>query len=261
MPEGDVALRVARRLDQALGTGALTRSELRWAELGGVDLTGEHVTAVVSHGKHLLIRTGSGHTVHSHLRMDGSWQIEHTRTPPRPLGHWRIRAVLATSRWTCVGRDLGMLAVVPTHAEHRVLGHVGPDLMAADQDLAQARANALAEGSRPIGETLLDQRVAAGIGTIYLAETLWIHRISPWRPVSAVADVGAVYGTATALMRRSADAPQLTATGELAPGRRTHVHDRAGLGCRRCGHPIDVGQIGSPPQARPGFFCPACQEN
>lgn len=252
-------LRVARRLTQALAGDELVRSELRWGSRGGVDLTGSRVRQTVSYGKHLLTRFDSGHTLRTHLRMDGTWEVRRTRTPPEGLGRPRIRAVLATAKWTCIGHQLGMLDLVRTADEHRLIGHLGPDLMAEAPDLDRAVANLLAQGERPIGEVLLDQRVAAGIGTIYLAETLWAHRISPWRPSAQVEDPGAVFATAARLMRRSADALELTATGDLAPGRRTHVHARDGRLCRRCRAKIAVAPVGAAPTDRPGYYCPECQ--
>lgn len=252
-------LRVARRLDQALSGAALVRSELRWGSHGGVDLTGSQVAETVSYGKHLLTRIDSGHTLRTHLRMDGTWEIRRTSTPPKALRRPRIRAVLATATWTCIGHELGMLDLVRTTDEHRLIGHLGPDLMADEPDLDRAVANLLAQDARPIGEVLLDQRVAAGIGTIYLAETLWAHRISPWRPSAQVEDPRAVFATAARLMRRSAEALELTATGELAPGRRTHVHARDGRACRRCGARIALASVGAAPTDRPGYYCPECQ--
>lgn len=259
MPEGDVLLRVARRLTLALGTGPLVRTELRWPDLGGADLIGQQVSESVSYGKHLFIRTDAGWSLHTHLRMDGTWQVRHTATPPEALRDRSVRAVLATTRWTCVGAYLGLMNLVRTHDERQLISHLGPDLLATQPDLDRAAQNLGAQGSRGVGEVLLDQRVAAGIGTIYLAEALWEHRISPWRPAARVPDATALYATASFLMRRSAQEPELTATGHLGPGLRTHVHDRAGSGCRRCGEPIAVADVGAAPLARPAYYCPVCQ--
>ena len=75
MPEGDAVWRTARQLRGALAGRVLTRSDFRVPRFAAADLTGHTVSAVVSRGKHLLIRTDDGRTVHSHLRMDGSWRI------------------------------------------------------------------------------------------------------------------------------------------------------------------------------------------
>lgn len=263
MPEGDVVARVARRLTQALGTGPLQRCELRWPGLAGKDLSGQSVEAVDAYGKHLFIRTDAGWTVHTHLRMDGTWRVRRTRVPAEPLRATRIRAVLATRKWTCIGARLGMLDLVRTRDERRLIAHLGPDLMATgpqgEENVARAAHNLAGQGERPVGEALLDQRVAAGIGTIYMAETLWEHRLNPWCRARSVPDPRALYATAAFLMRRSADGPELTATGLLGPGLRSHVHGRAGRPCRRCGTAIVEDEVGAAPYARPVFYCPSCQ--
>src|SRR6202012_2912855 len=74
MPEGDVVWQTARRLHQALAGRPLTRSDFRVPQLATADLSGDVVTETVSRGKHLLTRTRGGLTVHTHLRMDGSWR-------------------------------------------------------------------------------------------------------------------------------------------------------------------------------------------
>lgn len=259
MPEGDVVLRTARRLTQALADGPLVRAELRWPSVAGYDLTGRRVLETVSHGKHLLTRLDDGRTLHTHLRIEGTWQIRRTVTPPEPWRRHTVRVVLATARWTCAGISLGMVDLVPTEAEHTVVGHLGPDLMADDVDVATAAANLRAQGGRAVGEVLLDQTVAAGIGTVYVAETLWTLQINPWRPAAEVEDPEAVMRTAAFLMRRSADARTMTATGDPRPGRDTHAYGRADRECRRCGTPIREGRLGRPPTDRVTFWCPRCQ--
>src|SRR5699024_9725017 len=154
----------------------------------------------VSYGKHLLLRLADARTLHTHLRMDGAWHVRRTTAPPQRLPDPAIRAVLAHRDWTCIGTLLGMLDLVPTPAEAALLGHLGPDLLDPAVDFAAVARRARDQGERPIGEVLLDQRVAAGIGTIYLAESLWVRRISPWRPTSRVTDLERLYATAAALM-------------------------------------------------------------
>src|SRR5262249_62192985 len=74
VPEGDVVWRTARRLHEALAGRVLTRCDVRVPRFATADLTGQTVTEAISRGKHLLIRTDAGVTVHTHLRMDGSWR-------------------------------------------------------------------------------------------------------------------------------------------------------------------------------------------
>ncbi|MGH3204300.1 MAG: DNA-formamidopyrimidine glycosylase family protein, partial [Streptosporangiaceae bacterium] len=75
MPEGDVVWYTARRLHEALAGRTLIRSDFRVPQLATADLTGDVVIETVARGKHLLTRTKNGLTVHTHLRMDGSWRI------------------------------------------------------------------------------------------------------------------------------------------------------------------------------------------
>lgn len=258
MPEGDVVLRTARRLDAALAGDVLLRTDLRWPSVAATDFAGRTVLGTATVGKHLLTRFDDGRTLHTHLRMEGSWRVERTAAGPRHPGHG-VRAVLVGSRWTCVGLRLGMMDVVRTRDEHVLVGHLGPDVLAPEWDLERAVGNVRAQGDRGIGETLLDQRVVAGLGTIYMAESLWAHGISPWAPASAVADPAVLLSTARRLMQRSVAARTPTATGDVRPGRESHVHGRAGRPCPRCGATIAVADVGTAPTARPAFHCPDCQ--
>lgn len=259
MPEGDVVLRTARRLDAALSGQVLLAADLRWPSAAGVDLAGRTVLTTVAAGKHLLTRFDDGRTLHTHLRMDGSWFVR--RTVPGPIGRQptAVRAVLVGPEWTCVGRRLGMLDVVRTRDERLLVGHLGPDVLDPAWDRGRAVANLVAQGGRGIGEALLDQRVVAGLGTIYMAESLWAHRVSPWEPAGSVTDPGGILDTARGLMLRSVAARTPTATGDVRPGRDAHVHGRAGRPCPRCGTPVREGSVGSPPLERAAFFCPVCQ--
>src|SRR5258707_7805566 len=136
MPEGDVVWRVARELDAALGGRALTRSDSRAPRFATTTLTGRSVPQAISRGKHLLIRVDGGVTIHTHLRMDGSWRIRPSgRYPPRDH---RVRLVLGNHEGQAVGYLLGVVEVLPTAAEDRALGHLRPDLLGADLDAAHA---------------------------------------------------------------------------------------------------------------------------
>jgi endonuclease-8 len=259
MPEGDVVRRTAAQLGRALAGRVLTRAELRWGDLGGVPLAGRTVTEVATYGKHLLIRLARQDrtpdvTVHAHLRMDGRWFIEAT-DPGRRFTDHRIRAVLGNSEWTAIGQLLGELDVLPTADECVLLGRLGPDIMADDFPDAGLRAaldNLARAPQRAIGAALLDQTVVAGIGTIFMSESLFRRRVSPWRAGGEV-DAAPVLQTARDLLLRSAGA-----TSAKGADRR-YVHGRAGRPCYRCGTAIRVAPIGDPPFDRPAFHCPTCQ--
>jgi len=190
MPEGDIVWYTARRLHEALGGKVLTRSDFRVPRLATADLAGDVVTETVARGKHLLTRTNSGLTVHTHLKMDGSWRIR--PAAERPRDSHRIRLLLANEDWQAIGYQLGVVELIRTSEESRVTGHLGPDLLGPDWDRAEAVRRLSAQPDRPIAEALLDQRNLAGIGNIYATEMLFLRGVNPQRPVGEVTDLDAL---------------------------------------------------------------------
>ncbi|HEY6797702.1 MAG TPA: DNA-formamidopyrimidine glycosylase family protein [Kineosporiaceae bacterium] len=260
MPEGDVVWRTAERLNAALAGRRLTVSDLRWPSLATTDLTGREMIEVVSAGKHILARIAGGLTLHSHLRMEGSWHVHRTGEPwVRRRPERGVRAVLANAEWTAIGHDLGMLDLVASSAEHSLIGHLGPDVLGPGWDPVEAARRLGVLPDRPVGEALLDQRLLAGVGTFYMAEALFLRGLSPWTPVRAAGDLGALVALVHRLMTANRDRAVQSTTGDLRPGRHQYVHARSGRPCRRCGTTVRVAAVGRPPQERPAFYCPRCQ--
>jgi endonuclease VIII len=261
VPEGDVVLRAARRLQQALGGRVLTVSDFRWPSLATTDLTGREVESVEARGKHLLMRVEGNVTIHSHLRMEGSWHVHRTGEPWRyPRAEHGIRLVLANTSWTAIGHRLGMLDLVATDHEADLVGHLGLDILKPEWNVEVAAARVREHPDRTIGETLLDQRVIAGIGTFFMAESCFLRGVNPWARVADVT-VEPLLDRAHRLMRMSADSStgmQVT-TGNARPGQEQWVHARSGRPCRRCGTPVRVARLGEPPNDRVAFWCPFCQ--
>ena len=247
----------ARRLHEALAGRTLTRSDFRVPRLATASLAGEVVTETASRGKHLLTRTGNGLTVHTHLRMDGSWRVR--PAAERVRDSHQIRLLLANEEWQAIGYQLGVVELVRTSEEARVTGHLGPDLLGPDWDPAEAARRLRAAPDRPIGEALLDQRNLAGIGTWFLAEMLFLRGIDPWRPVSGVEDLDALVDLGHRLLDANKTRPGHSSTGDTRPGRDSWVYGRAGRACRRCGTPVRRGEQGPPGQERLRFWCPNCQ--
>ncbi|MFD6175754.1 MULTISPECIES: DNA-formamidopyrimidine glycosylase family protein [unclassified Isoptericola] len=264
MPEGDVLRLTAERLGAALVGSPLVRADLRWPSAAGVDLVGATVRESVAYGKHLLLRTDDGRTLHTHLRMDGSWRVARTGTPAAAGRNPAVRAVLATSAWTCLGLQLGMLDVLRTRDEPRLLGHLGPDVLGDDfPDRLEEGARRLgSDPRRPVCVALLDQRTVAGIGTIWTAESLFATRRWPWTPVGHLDDAARreLLATARRLMSRSVDVGRRAGLGavELA------VHGRHRAPCRRCRTPVALGSTAGPGLRPDGgeraiYWCPTCQ--
>jgi endonuclease-8 len=258
MPEGDVVWQTARRLHKALAGRTLTRSDFRVPRLATVDLTGDAVTETASRGKHLLTRTRNGLTVHTHLRMDGTWRVQ--PAAERIRDDHRIRLVLANEDWQAIGYQLGVVELIRTSEESQVTGHLGPDLLGSDWDSDEAVRRLSAEPDRPIGEALLDQRNLAGIGTWFAAEMLFLRGIDPWRPVGDVKDLDALVDLGQRLLDANKTRPGHTSTGDLGRGQESWVYGRAGRPCRRCGAAIRRGDQGPPGQERLRFWCPNCQK-
>jgi endonuclease-8 len=259
VPEGDTVWLAARRMNTALAGGTLRRGELRVPQLAAVDLTGATVREVVPRGKHLLVRLADGRTLRTHFRMDGSWHIY------RPGAKWRggpafaVRAILATDDWECVGYRLHDMDLVPTAEEDRLVGHLGPDVLGPDWDLAEALRRLRSAPDEQIGVALLDQRNLAGIGNLYKVEALFVCGVHPWARVADVEDLTALVERARTLMVANREHPEQSTTGSLRRGEDHWVAGRKGRPCRRCGTTILLGEQGPHTQERVTWWCPRCQ--
>ncbi|MFI6408101.1 Fpg/Nei family DNA glycosylase [Streptomyces sp. NPDC050548] len=273
MPEGDTVWQTAKRLHTALAGKVLTRSDLRVPKYATADLTGRTVLDVTPQGKHLLTRVEGGLTLHSHLRMDGTWRVyaNGRRWSGGGPAH-QIRAILATADRTAVGYRLPVLELLRTAEEHRAVGHLGPDLLGPDWNPEQALANLLADPTRPLGEALLDQRNLAGIGNIYKSELCFLLGATPWLPVGALpADRAAkLPAIAKRLLEANRDRPVRNTTSHLTNGSANRptggphtpdlfVYGRAPRPCLRCNTPIRTADQGDGSRERPTYWCPTCQ--
>lgn len=259
MPEGDTVWQAARRLHDALAGEVLTRSDLRVPKYATADLTGRTVLEVIPRGKHLLTRIEGGLTLHSHLRMDGSWKVyEHGQPWSGGPAH-QIRAILATTDHTAVGYRLPVLELLRTADEHRAVGHLGPDLLGPDWDPDQALANLRSNPARSLGEALLDQRNLAGIGNVYKSELCFLLGATPWLPFGDLpADRAAkLPALAKKLLDANRDRPVRSTTGRR--GQDLFVYGRAPRPCLRCDTSVRVADQGDGSRERPTYWCPTCQ--
>lgn len=259
MPEGDVVWSTAKRLHTALAGQVLTRSDFRVPRYATVSLSGQVVTEALARGKHLLIRTDGGLSVHTHLKMEGYWRVQPASGGRPPGPGYQLRLVLGNERWLAAGYLLGITEVLRTAREDQVVGHLGPDLLGPDWDPAAAVARLARAPGRAVGEALLDQRNLAGLGTVYMAETLFLRGVDPSRAVGTVDDLPALVELGRRLLDANKDRPGHVTTGDTRPGRQHWVYGRAGRPCLRCGTTIKRGEAGPPGQERVRFWCPSCQ--
>ena len=258
MPEGDTIWNTARVLERALQGEVLTGSDFRVPQLATTDLTGWTVAESASRGKHLLLRLTHGDramTLHSHLRMEGSWRTyaPGERWSGRPA--FLIRLVLRTPRSVAVGYHLHEVSLLPTADEGRLLNHLGPDLLGADWDADEAVRRIAAQPDVPICEALLDQRNLAGVGNVYKSETLFLRKLWPWTPVSAVTDLPGLVALAQKLVAGNRGRWTRTFTGSLRRGETNYVYGRRAQPCRRCGTAIQKQDQ----EERVTYWCPRCQ--
>jgi endonuclease-8 len=258
MPEGDTVWLASKRMHGALAGRVLTTADLRVPKLATADLTGRTVIEVVPRGKHMLTRL-DGLTLHTHFRMDGSWRLVRAGERWRGGPAHQVRVVLANSAWQALGFRLHDVELVPTADEARLVGHLGPDLLGPDWDQPEAIKRIAAQPEREIGQALLDQRLLAGIGNLYKAESLFLTGISPYAAVRQVPDLDKLVGTARRLMLANREHPEQSTTGSLRRGEQHWVYGRARQPCRRCGTPISVAEQGDPAYQRVTFWCPHCQ--
>lgn len=265
MPEGDTVYLLARRLDRALAGRRVVRSDFRVPQLATRDLAGRVVEGHDSHGKHLLTRFSGGVTLHSHLLMDGSWELTGPgKVLPRRLAD-DARLVLAVDDGTTAwGLRLHQLRLVARDQEHTVVGHLGPDPLREDFDPDEATRRLEADPGVPLTTALLDQTRIAGLGNVWANEMAFLTGVSPWTPVGEV-DVPALVRRAARGLRHSAHVPgayQVT-TGNTRPGQGTWVYGRTGKDCRRCGTRLLTAAALDGEYADPGnrraWWCPRCQ--
>lgn len=256
MPEGDTVYRTATALREGLLGKTLTRCDVRVPRFAAVDLSGEVVDEVLTRGKHLFIRVGEA-SIHSHLKMDGSWKVNPVSRPSR-AGH-RIRIILEAGEGPdavqAAGIDLGVLEVLERASDMAAVEHLGPDLLGDDWEPRVAAGNLVADPNRPISEALLDQRIMAGIGNVYANELCFVFGHLPTAPVSAIADPLRVAQRSRDMLWLNRNRWNRTTTGDTRPGRDVWVYGRAGKPCRRCGTPIRRDDSGD----RISFWCPSCQ--
>ena len=188
-----------------------------------VDLTGQVVDEVLSRGKHLFIRVGRA-SIHSHLKMDGSWRVGNR---PVRVDH-RARIILEANGVRAVGVDLAVLEILERDRDGDVVAHLGPDLLGPDWDPGRAAANLAARPDRPIGEALLDQRVLAGIGNVYRNEPLFVSGHLPTAPVSAVADPRRLVTRARDMLWTNRFRWNRCTTGDTRAGRQLWVYGGPG---------------------------------
>jgi len=256
MPELPEVERAVQELRRATVGGTITRATLLHPSLQRqvpqevfASLVGARIDRVDRRGKHQLLALADGRVLHAHFRMTGDWVVDAEGDAlPRFARAFFVlqggrRVVLEDSR------ALATLRVHSADAPPRL--ELGPEPM-DDALTPEFLAAALAKRRGPIKPALLDQRVIAGLGNIYAAESLWRAKISPLARAASLSPprLARLIHAIRAVIRRATGARYR----EAGAGR-FNVYDREGAKCRRCG-----GKIRRIIQAGRGtYFCASCQ--
>ncbi|HET7816226.1 MAG TPA: bifunctional DNA-formamidopyrimidine glycosylase/DNA-(apurinic or apyrimidinic site) lyase [Sphingomicrobium sp.] len=267
MPELPEVETTVRGLARVLDGRRLARVEPRRADLRralpldlGQRLTGARVLGLGRRAKYGLIHTDRGDSLVFHLGMSGRWRID-----PSELGrHDHLVIETDAGRRLALNdpRRFGSLDLVRTEqlAEWPPFAVMGPEPLALTADQLRRR---LAGRKAPIKALLLDQRIVAGLGNIYVCEALHRSGIHPGRAGGAISP---------ARLGRLAEAIRQVLCEAIAAGGSSlrdfaspdgelgyfssafAVYDREGRRCACGGVVRRVSHSG-----RSTFYCPSCQ--
>ncbi len=244
-------------------------------------LAGTRIVRLGRRAKYLLIELGSGETLIAHLGMSGRYAAERSgetraapslaRDGPRDRDPRHDHVVLALEDGVTVTyndpRRFGYMDLAPTDAleAHPFFTRLGPEPL-SNAFNGPALSAALAGRRTPIKAALLDQRVVAGLGNIYVCEALHRASISPRRPAATMSGARAerLADAVKHVLRAAIDAGGSTlrdfARADGAPGYFQHtfnVYGRTGEPCSRAGCTGRVARFAQ--SGRSTFACGRCQ--
>jgi formamidopyrimidine-DNA glycosylase len=294
MPELPEVETVMRGLEKAMAGHRIAKVELRRKDLRfpfpkdfAERLTGRRVEAFRRRAKYILADLEGGDCLLVHLGMSGRFAVVKGGRV-RNLGEFYFEegalveaqgahdhVVFTLDDGTRViytdPRRFGMMDVFPQSeaANHRLLGEIGVEPLGNDFNAAHL-AEVFAGKKAPLKAVLLDQRLIAGLGNIYVCEALYRARLSPRRKAGTLVKRGkgdprledlalhikAVLGEA--IIAGGSTLRDFAQTDGRNGGfqERFSVYDREGDPCPRCQKPIRrIVQSG-----RSTFYCPSCQK-
>ena len=275
LPEVETVMRgLQQRLEGRMIVHAIAhRPDLRWPMPQGLQkrLTGAQVTGFRRRGKYILMRLDGGDSVLLHLGMSGRMVLTPVR-PNQPTAHEHL--VLETNDGWRLGfvdpRRFGSVDLVPTSQEdaHKLLAELGPEPL--DRAFTAASLSASLAGKKtPIKAALLDQKVVAGLGNIYVSEALFRAGISPQRSAHTVPGtraarlVPAIKDTLREAIAAGGSSLRdyVQPDGELGYFQKAwKVYGREGEACERCpGAPTCKGIRRITQSGRSTFYCPRTQ--
>lgn len=272
MPELPEVETVARSLaPQLVGRQIAALEQLDWermVETPAVErfrelIIGRQIRRVGRRAKWVLIELDAGWTLAIHLRMSGHLTVH----GPDAIARRHVHLVLQLSSGERLffddERKFGRVRLLDAAGLAALDAAHGPEPLDERFGVTDL-ANILSGRRITLKQLLLDQRLLAGMGNIYVSEALWIARLHPLLPACAVnpQEVGALHGAIRQVLHQ-AIAHEGSSLRNYRDGygkrgqNQDHflVYDRANQPCQRCGTPIERLVIAQ----RSSFFCPLCQ--
>lgn len=282
MPELPEVETVRRGLQPVMEGGVIAHVDVRRPDLRrpfpermAARLEGQRVERLGRRSKYILADLGSGETLIVHLGMSGRILVSdgplgrhyHRESIARRHDHVVLRMADGTTVTFNDARRFGAMDMAPTESldRHRPLAGLGPEPLGNGfhEDYLSARFRG--KGA-PVKSALLDQRLVAGLGNIYVCEALHRGGISPERKAGRISGPR-VAALVTAIRQVLDDAIEAGGSSlrdfRHADGRLGYfqhsfdVYDREGQPCRRRGCDGTVVRIVQ--SGRSTFYCPGCQ--
>ena len=258
MPEGDTIHRAARRLRAALTGRPIIGVHSTVGPVAAARLVGRAVDRIEARGKNLLMHFDDGRVLYTHMKMTGSWHVyaneDRWRKPPR----W-AKVILRTDSRMAVCFNAPVVELLSPLAlkRHPVLSALGPDLLAPTFDWEAITPRLGRYADRAVGELLLAQRVACGIGNVYKSETLFLCGQDPFVRAQTLSNdaLRTLYEQARGLMLQNMGGGMRDT--RRRDGGRYWVYGRSGERCRRCATPVEMRRQGE--NGRSTYFCRRCQ--
>jgi formamidopyrimidine-DNA glycosylase len=270
MPELPEVETVRRGLAAKISGRRIVKAELRREDLRrpfppalARRLSGARIGELARRGKYILIEIDDDGLLLLHLGMSGRITTGNGETPDKKHDHVVLRLDDGTVVRLNDARRFGTLDYLPRgkSGEHPLLKGLGPDALAPEFDAAYLAAK-LAGKLTPIKSALLDQRIVAGLGNIYVCEALYHARLSPRRLAGTVgaSRAGRLVGAIRTVLKEAIAAggsslrDYVQTNGELGYFQhRWAVYGKEGAPCPECGCAEGIRRIVQ--AGRSTFFC------
>jgi len=262
---------------QIIKSADIRRADLRWPFPPKMKarLTGQRVIRLGRRAKYILCDLSSGETLIIHLGMSGRMLIDggetsalfHPKRTPEKHDHVVLEMESGVRIVFNDARRFGSMDLCASDAvsDHKLLGSLGPEPLGNSFDERYLRS-ALKTRNMPIKSALLDQKIVAGLGNIYVCEALWSAGISPIRASRSIssARIARLVPAIRQILRAAIESGGSSlkdfrqTSGEMGYFQHNFsVYDRA---CEPCRSPDCKGTIARITQSgRSTFYCPRCQ--